>query len=77
MSPPRLFRVPPTDCSVPCSRLYRTSRSTCSPQPVFRPSIALIVDRDDFDRQVVEQGFVADHRAPTTTIDGLVFRNRS
>ena len=51
--------------------------SARSPQPVFRPSIALIVDRDDFDRQVVRQGFVADHRAPTTTIDGLVFRNRS
>jgi hypothetical protein len=48
-----------------------------SRQPMFRPGIALVVDRDDFDRHVVKQGFVSDHRDATTALDGLVFRNRS
>lgn len=55
----------------------RMQPSARRPQPVFRPNMALVVDRDAFDRQAVKQGFVSDHRNADTALDGLVFRNKS
>lgn len=59
------------------------SQSTASrgfsraPDPVFRQGEQIFVDRDDFDVQVGRLGFVMDHRATTTDVDGIALRNRA